>query len=66
MYDQGGLPADDFTAIARILAAGYLHYRVRLRQQNSLDVSAMTSVHGHEVNEHEKGEPIGNRGTAAA
>ena len=66
MYDQGGPSTEDFTAIARILAIGYLRYRDRLRLQNSLDPAAIKSVHGHEVNEPEKGEPVGNRGAAAA
>jgi hypothetical protein len=66
MYDQGGTPTEDFQAIVRILATGYLRYRERVRQQNSLDSAAVTSVHGHEVNGTEKGEPVGNRGTAAA
>jgi len=66
MYDHRGLPADDFAAIVKILAAVYLRYRERLRRQNSLDVAATTSVHGHEVNGTEKGNLIGNRGTATA
>jgi hypothetical protein len=37
MYDQGGFPADDLAAIAKILATDYLRYRERVRQQNSLD-----------------------------
>jgi hypothetical protein len=66
MYDHAGLAANDLAAIAKILATGYLRYRERVRQQNSLDPAAITSVHGHEVNEPEKGERVGNRGAAAA
>jgi hypothetical protein len=64
--DQGAIAAEDFQAIARILAAGYLRYRERRRRENSLDVAPQSSVHGHEVNGTEKGDRIGNRGTTAA
>ena len=66
MHDERALPAEDLAAIVRILATGYLRYRERRRRQNSLDVSADPSVHGHEVNETEKGEPGGSLNTTAA
>ena len=66
MYNQTAVITEDVTAIAEILATGYLRYRDRLRRQNSLDAGGMTSVHGHEVNASEKEEPVGNHSTAAA
>jgi hypothetical protein len=66
MHDQSGIPAEDFEAIARILATGYLRHRQRRRRENSLDVPGESSVHGHEVNGTEKGEPLGNWVKAAA
>jgi hypothetical protein len=64
--NQGGISAEDYQAIARILATGYLHYRERRRRENSLDVRAESSVHGHEVNGTEKGDCVGSRGPTAA
>ena len=64
--NRGVIPAEDFQAIARILATGYLRYRACRRRENSLDVRAEPSVHGHEVNGTEKGEAVGDRGTRAA
>jgi hypothetical protein len=66
MDERDGFPADDFAAIAKVLATGYWCYRQRIHQQNSLDVATEPSVHGHEVNEPEKGERVGNSGPAAA
>ena len=64
--DQGAIAAEDFQAIARILATGYLRYREQRRRENSLDLPPGSSVHGHEVNGTEKGETVGDRGTRAA
>lgn len=56
-----GIPTDDFQSIARILAAGYLRHRARIRRETPLANSATQSGHGHEVNGHENGEQRGNR-----
>lgn len=50
------VPAEDLQSIATILAAGYLRYRAQRSRQNLLDNPATPSLHGHEVNAHEKGE----------
>ena len=59
------VPAEDLQSIAAILAAGYLRYRVRRRRENLLDIAAAPSLHGHEVNTCEKGEPCGDPGSRA-
>jgi hypothetical protein len=66
MHDDGNLSAEDLASIARILATGYLRYRERRRREKSLDVPAESSVHGHEVNGTQKGEPVGSLNTTAA
>lgn len=66
MDDQGGIPSEEFQTIAKILATVYLRYLARRRHEDSLDVPGALSVHGHEVNGNEKGEPVGNRRPTAA
>jgi len=53
---------EDLDSIASILAAGYLKYRKK-RREDLLDTSTEASPHGHEVNASEKGETRGNPGS---
>jgi hypothetical protein len=52
--------SETLDAVAAILAAGYLRYRRSQRREVLLDATAEQSLHGHEVNGSEKGEPIGD------
>ncbi len=55
---------EDLDSIASILAAGYLKYR-RKHREDPLDSAAEASPHGHEVNASEKGEGRGDPGSRA-
>ena len=55
------IPPEDLQSIARILAAGYLRCRDRLRRDFRLDSPAKSSPDGRVVNDSEKGDKIGNR-----
>ncbi|MBI3680574.1 MAG: hypothetical protein HY235_09280 [Acidobacteria bacterium] len=55
---------EDLDSIASILAAGYLKYRKK-RREDLLDTSAEASPHGHEVNASEKGEGRGDPDSGA-
>jgi len=53
------VPIEDLQSIAAILAAGYLRYLQR-RREDSLDSAATSSPHGHEVNALKKGDGLGD------
>ena len=57
------VPTEDLQPIASILAVGYVRSSSQQRRQDQLDKAPKQSVHGHEVNTREKGEPGGDTGS---